>query len=298
MLIQDVKSRRIVVGAISGEDVPITDLVSLVGVQRLNVKWSHDVGVRPGLTIPFLQAWYNRPVEIEISGESYIGAFGDSGIGGNAIQQGVQNIVKSAAKALESQKTITTDQYKNRIPAPTKSFTESTKNVLNKGKDLAYAVPKGVAKLAALATTSTNKIQNTVQKFFNSLAPANDSGVSPHIDTSIGTLKSLVSQFNYGPFASPVGTFANIRHVLIIENDPGKGGSVTPYFIFYGFIRDFEYTEAVEAPFVYDYTVRFVGVPQLKDKLTSAIAQVGKEQSAFALTVTSSGVLLRQGIGI
>jgi hypothetical protein len=102
MIVENLKSRRVAIGAVADvtesvmepQPYPTTSpssttttqiisgaLIPLVGIIRLQVRWSHDVAVRQGITSNFMQPWYNKPVEIDIQGESYIGALGATGVG-------------------------------------------------------------------------------------------------------------------------------------------------------------------------------------------------------------------------
>jgi hypothetical protein len=297
MLAQEMKSRRIVVGAIGDtkdKDTGIlktgvisSTFIPLVGVQRLTIRWTHDVAVRSGLTANFLQPWYNKPVEISITGESYMGAFSNTGIGAS-VSAFKTNVSKSEEQIQQSVKT----SYAGRIPTWLNKFTDS------KVASAMRTVPQFLSKLGQQITDTTQKTFDTIQKFWDSFAPSSDSGTSPHIDASLGALKTLVSYFNYGPFSNEARNIYNVRHVLIVENEIGQDGNQVPYSVFYGYIRNLEYMESIETPFVYEYSFDFIGIPQLAADLSKVIEAVGRERDAFTVTLTNKGLLLRQGLGI
>jgi hypothetical protein len=58
------------------EDLPPFDLTEVSGVQ---VTTTGSVVVMTGAVAPVIQSWYFRPMNIEISGKSYIGAFSNFG---------------------------------------------------------------------------------------------------------------------------------------------------------------------------------------------------------------------------
>jgi len=64
--------------------------VVLGGVTRLDINWMHTIGNRQGLKANFLQPWYNKPVNITIEGQSYMGAFGGQTVS-NTINEAYSN---------------------------------------------------------------------------------------------------------------------------------------------------------------------------------------------------------------
>jgi hypothetical protein len=301
MLAQEMKSRRIVVGAIGDTKDPTTGLLTtgvissafipLVGVQRLQLRWTHEVAVRSGLTANFLQPWYNKPVEISITGESYMGAFSNTGIG--AVPTESLSPLKTNAEQAERKRQDSLQAfYNSRIPSYQTKFTTSKVATTNR------TVPQVIANIGQQITNTTQKTFDTIQKFWDSFAPSSDNGASPHVDSALGALKTLVSYFNYGPLSNEARNIYNVRHVLIIENEVGQGGDKIPYSVFYGYIRNLEYTESVETPFVYEYNFDFIGIPQLAADLATVIAAVGRETDTFTVTRTNKGFLLREGLGI
>jgi hypothetical protein len=53
----------------------VNKTLDLVGPTSIDINYSSDVGAEPGLFTSFLQPWFIKPVNITISGTSYIGAY-------------------------------------------------------------------------------------------------------------------------------------------------------------------------------------------------------------------------------
>jgi hypothetical protein len=49
--------------------------IELIGTNRIRITYESGIAVESGLVVAFIQPWYIKPVSIEISGHSYLGAF-------------------------------------------------------------------------------------------------------------------------------------------------------------------------------------------------------------------------------
>jgi hypothetical protein len=94
-----------------------------------------------------------------------------------------------------------------------------------------------------------------------------------------------------------------LEHVIVIENEPGQSSSAAAagsFSTFIGVIRDFTYQESIENPFVYEYTVRFIGLPDTQGVLTKSKehAKTDSARGGITLTFHSAKDILSQGIGL
>jgi len=273
----------------------LSPLSPLTGITRIQMRWSHEVGSRQGLTANFLQSWYNKPVEIDISGESYMGMDNSDGIGYHPDIKVAQD---SSNKKYFDKLQSSVNSADSKIPG----FIRTAASLTISGSRTIFSVAAKVTSVAEKAIGAVNSVTGSIQKALSTVFASDPTTVSPHADNTIGILKTLVSYFNYGPIigAKPPTTenYKNLRHVLILENEKGENGKALPYEVYYGYIKDLEYTEDINAPFVYTFSFKFVGLPQLSTDIKSQIEAVGKEHSSFVTTLTSSGALLKQGQGI
>lgn len=58
-----------------------TDPFKITALQNVSFIWDNPIGESYGIKTNFLQAWHNKPVQIQISGLSYIGAYGGKTVG-------------------------------------------------------------------------------------------------------------------------------------------------------------------------------------------------------------------------
>ena len=58
-----------------------TDPFKITALQNVSFIWDNPIGESYGIKTNFLQAWHNKPVQIQVSGLSYIGAYGGKTVG-------------------------------------------------------------------------------------------------------------------------------------------------------------------------------------------------------------------------
>lgn len=58
-----------------------TDPFMITALQNVSFDWDNPIGESYGIKTNFLQAWHNKPVNIMVSGLSYIGAYGGKTVG-------------------------------------------------------------------------------------------------------------------------------------------------------------------------------------------------------------------------
>lgn len=307
MLTQEMKSRRVFFAVIYEEftdeekwETKLSPFVPLIGVNRLRIQWHQEIGIRQGLTANFLQPWYNKPVEIEINGNSYIGAFGNFGFAEFLAEQ--KQKAMSAAKYLSQRYSqelkwldkTSKDIYIGRIP---EYIGTGAKWIKKQTEKISNAI---IAPIANAGKKFLNmKVPSDLKKYLEKVTTINDKSFSPHVDGTIDKLKEFISYFNYGPFASP-GKMRNIKHILVIENEKGDSGTgeTYSYATFAGYIRNLEYTEEISHPFIYEYSVNFTGLPKLGAFIKDKFLEASAEKTNFEISVTPAGVLLKQGLGL
>jgi hypothetical protein len=339
----------------------------LYGVQRLQIGWQHDIGVRTGLTANFLQPWYNKPVEIEISGESYIGMFGGQTLASILAQQpddkkkqtdivatinkGLKSVEDAIVKAgksvldsikfpglsvgMQNMKFLDVISKYNIDLSDLGDFLGVNENTLGKFNDLPmWKVFEQTGKSAEnyakfLANNceqwgkknlpAKDQRKNITKENLTTKTPLSDAvrkaltlikqSLGPKEDKTVYNLKRLISYYRSGPFNYKGTPYKNISHVLLIENEQGMGltksldGSVSgesTFSTFIGYIRDFNYIESVENPFVYEYTVHFIGLPDAGTVLTNSKdhAKVDAARGGITITVNPMKDILSQGLGL
>jgi len=386
LLIENIKSRYVYVGAQGKLKKSSTNytptftvldpgLLPLYGVTKIRLTWSRDIGIRQGLSVNFLQPWYNKPVEIEIEGTSYIGIYG-----GTSVDEEVSKTKESIPKApsLGSSVKGETEQFKKEVflkwKAKTPSWAKAADKLTNKivaeleqrgpvskqfkdglmssfddfiiniediktEKDIESWVNKIYNELSGslnndqkavfknllfnwstftfqeVSTLSRKGFPSIVEQLTKKDVTANDKAKveeiqkrlrkegrllqlshGPKLDENVDTLKLIISKFSWGPFSQQVTDYSEIRHVLIIENEKG---SSTNYSMFYGYIKNLTYTEEIGSPFIYAYTLSFVGLPAIGETLKESVKAAIHDKTSMGVTITNSGkIFLQQGLGI
>lgn len=108
----------------------------------------------------------------------------------------------------------------------------------------------------------------------------------PVVDEDIKNISDLLSNYGEGPFTKNV-TNTSPYIYLLMENSGGaniEDGFVT----FVGHIKNFTYSERSDKPFLYDFTVQFVGEPIITQKAAEANINAKKDSSNVRLTVIAS----------
>lgn len=158
----------------------------------------------------------------------------------------------------------------------------------NLGKDETFGIAKAANAIASTVTGSVNSFTDKIQTALNS----NKSGLEvegkfdPVVDEDIKNISDLLSNYGEGPFTKNV-TDTSPYIYLLMENSGGSNiedGFVT----FVGHIKNFTYSERSDKPFLYDFTVQFVGEPIITQKAAEADINAKKDSSNVRLTVVAS----------
>lgn len=158
----------------------------------------------------------------------------------------------------------------------------------NLGKDETLGIAKAANAVASTVTGSINSFTDKIQTALNS----NKSGLEaegkfdPVVDEDIKNISNLLSNYGEGPFTKNV-TDTSPYIYLLMEN---SGGSNTEdgFVTFVGHIKNFTYSERSDKPFLYDFTVQFVGEPIITQKAAEADINAKKDSSNVRLTVVAS----------
>ena len=243
-----------------------TNPFKITALQSVDVTWDNPIGESYGLTANFLQSWHNKPVNITFKGISYMGAFGGNTVGD--LSQSIEN-----------------DEYSNKIS------NDNEDNKLSKF-NVATALSAGVTAAS-----------QSVSKFLNSNISHIKSDVSMEgkydsvIDADVEKINRLLSLYGEGLFTSKEGS----PYIYLLMENPGSGANNTKnennFVTFIGHIKQFSYSERTDKPFLYDYTVQFVGEPTITNNIRNAEINAKKDASSLKLTVIASNSGYSLGYG-
>ena len=218
--------------------------VSLSGVTRIDIKWENTIGNRQGLKANFLQPWFNKPVSITIEGESYMGAWG-----GKSVSESISSA--NAANAKQSGQASTIAKVKNAVNSA--------------------------------VNTAVRKVQDKVDYITNLIKSAGQQTIGPFTDQTVSNVQQLISFFPWGPSGSPDKKAVNIKFGLLIENET-TGYTKDSYAVFEGFITSFHYNESIEKPYIYTYTIEFIGQSQQDATIGGQVIVARTELSKMGVT--------------
>ena len=378
LIVQDLKSRNIFMGLLAQtgnnkQPAAVQDLFfPLVGAQRLSIKWQHDIGQKQGLTANFLQPWYNKPVEIEVQGQSYIGMFGGSSLEEvlsqntsnnqkiadnqvtnklkNAVNSGINKLGKAISNVVDSIRygglsedllaktptefctptaaNITLDQFKSFLSPfnnwelyaslPVKSILSSagksavelkafiethSPTWLPNNSPLKSNIGSVISGVSSALSSVTNPVGGYLKNALQKNVELLKRNIGPKEDKTVDNLKKLISYFDYGPYRKKPG-YSKIQHILLIENETGNNstdtsGTSSAFATFIGYVRDLNYTESIDAPFIYDYTVSFIGLPDtaMTIEQSTVNATTDAKRGGITVNIVSGSALLQNAIG-
>ena len=228
----------------------------ITALQSMDITWDNPIGESYGIKTNFLQAWHNKPVSINFSGLSYIGAFGGQTVGD----------LSQTAKA---------------------SNDNSFKGLINKSNEV----------MGDLLGKGQNFITNTVQDIANNDSAEYAKGkYYTVVDDDIYQINKLMSLYGEGMFTSVGADKASSWIHLVLENEPGSNGS-NQYAAFVGHIRNFNYKERVDQPFMYDFTCQFIGEPTISEKVGQGQIEAKQDSSSLKLSLVTSNSGFSLGYG-
>lgn len=230
----------------------------ITALQSVDVTWDNPVGESYGLTANFLQSWHNKPVNITFKGISYMGAFGGDTVGK----------LSSPDNASISNKDVT--------------------SVGSQVNHLANNISKG---FTSVSQSISNFSNNTNISGIRSDATI-DGKYDVVIDTDVENINRLLS--NYGEGLYPQQDKNGSPYIYLLIENPGSGynnqgsSKSTGFVTYVGHIKNFTYSEHTDKPFLYDYTVQFVGEPTLENAIRGAQIKAQQDSSSVKLTVLTS----------
>lgn len=230
----------------------------ITALQSVDVTWDNPVGESYGLTANFLQSWHNKPVNITFKGISYMGAFGGDTVGK----------LSSPDNASISNKDATSAGYQV--------------------NHLANNISKG---FTSVSQSISNFSNNTNISGIRSDATI-DGKYDVVIDTDVENINRLLS--NYGEGLYPQQDKNGSPYIYLLIENPGSGynnqgsSKSTGFVTYVGHIKNFTYSEHTDKPFLYDYTVQFVGEPTLENAIRGAQIKAQQDSSSVKLTVLTS----------
>lgn len=230
----------------------------ITALQSVDVTWDNPVGESYGLTANFLQSWHNKPVNITFKGISYMGAFGGDTVGK----------LSSPDNASISNKDVTSAGYQV--------------------NHLANNISKG---FTSVSQSISNFSNNTNISGIRSDATI-DGKYDVVIDTDVENINRLLS--NYGEGLYPQQDKNGSPYIYLLIENPGSGynnqgsSKSTGFVTYVGHIKNFTYSEHTDKPFLYDYTVQFVGEPTLENAIRGAQIKAQQDSSSVKLTVLTS----------
>ena len=229
----------------------------ITALQSVDVTWDNPVGESYGITANFLQSWHNKPVNITFKGISYMGAFGGNTVG---------NLTNSEAD------------------------TNKLGSEITQASDV-----NGLNHIANNISAGFTSVAHSISKYTNSNLTGIKSDASVDgkydvvIDQDVEKINNLLS--NYGEGLYPQKNKSGSPYIYLLMENPGSGTNNSEhggFVTFIGHIKNFTYSERVDKPFLYDYTVQFVGEPTLQNAIRGATIEAQQDASSVKLTVVTS----------
>lgn len=227
----------------------------ITALQSIDVTWDNPIGESYGIKTNFLQAWHNKPVVINFTGLSYIGAFGGYTVGDLA--------------------EVAQDNKSNGVL-----------DLIRKSNDI---VSTGLG----YASSAISKVQDVTNSDSADYAKGKYYTVE---DDDIYQINNLMSLYGEGMFTNSSANVSSSWIHLVIENEPGSDGK-EQYASFIGHIRNFNYKEHIDQPFLYDFTGQFVGEPTISNKIGKGNINAKKDSSSLKLSLVTSNSGFSLGYG-
>lgn len=142
-----------------------------------------------------------------------------------------------------------------------------------------------------------NIITNTIQDITNNDSAEYAKGKYYTVeDDDIYQINKLMSLYGEGMFTNANADKSSSWIHLILENEPGSNGS-NQYAAFVGHIRNFNYKERVDQPFMYDFTCQFIGEPTISEKVGQGQIEAKQDSSSLKLSLVTSNSGFSLGYG-
>ena len=167
----------------------------------------------------------------------------------------------------------------------------------NIGKDETNQVAKVVNSAISTVTGGINSFTDKIQNALNQsmLGLDSEGKFEPVIDQDIKNINDLLSYYGEGLFTRNV-TNTSPYIYLLMENSNGSNAS-NKFATFVGHIKNFNYSERSDKPFLYDFSVQFVGEPVVEAKIKQGEINAKTDSNSVRLTVvaTDNGYSLGYG---
>ena len=171
--------------------------------------------------------------------------------------------------------------------------------------DLSDDADDGVNEVAKKVNSAVSSVTGGISSFMNKVqegAQQKISGVDvegkfgPVIDEDIKKINQLLSKYGEGLFTENVENKSPYVY-LLMENSGSANNTKDSFVTFIGHIKNFTYSERADKPFLYDYTVQFVGEPVIIEKAAKAEINAKNDSNAIKLTVVATDTGYSLGYG-
>ena len=160
--------------------------------------------------------------------------------------------------------------------------------------EVANKVNSAVASVTGGISSFMNKVQEGAQQKISGVDVEGKFG--PVIDEDIKKINQLLSKYGEGLFTENVENKSPYIY-LLMENSGSANSTKGSFVTFIGHIKNFTYSERADKPFLYDYTVQFVGEPVITEKAAKANIDAKNDSNAIKLTVVATDTGYSLGYG-
>ena len=152
----------------------------------------------------------------------------------------------------------------------------------------------GVNEIANKVNSAVSSVTGAVSNFISNVqegAQQKISGIDvegkfgPVVDEDIKKINQLLSKYGEGLFTE--NTENKSPYVYLLMENSGSANKDS-FVTFIGHIKNFTYSERADKPFLYDYTVQFVGEPVITATAAKAKINAKADSNSVKLTVVAS----------
>ena len=155
------------------------------------------------------------------------------------------------------------------------------------------AVNSAVSTVTGGINSFTDKIQSIANHSFSGLD--SEGKFEPVIDEDIKNINDLLSNYGEGLFTRNVVNTSPYIY-LLMENSNGADAA-NKFVTFVGHIKNFQYSERADKPFLYDFSVQFVGEPVVEAKVEQGKINAKTDSSSIRLTAVATDTGYSLGYG-
>lgn len=167
----------------------------------------------------------------------------------------------------------------------------------NIGKDETLKAFKAINNAVSTVTGGINSFTDKIQSIANHSFSGLDSEgkFEPVIDEDIKNINDLLSNYGEGLFTRNVVNTSPYIY-LLMENSNGADAA-NKFVTFVGHIKNFQYSERADKPFLYDFSVQFVGEPVVEAKVEQGKINAKTDSSSIRLTAVATDTGYSLGYG-